>query len=156
MTMRRAALAAWRRTYSRVLVVTCKPMIMRAITRLDAKTTLAMWGAGRTHVVNSSMPKRRRSIISLNCTPSKNRRKTRVAKLVASYNKKKALQYSTRCESGWTKPCTAPCPKACSVALGYLNKNWGKLIRYTEDGDVNIDNNLAENAIRPFVKGRKN
>lgn len=42
------------------------------------------------------------------------------------------------------------------TALGYLNKNWEKLIRYTEDGDVNIDNNLAENAIRPFVIGRKN
>jgi transposase len=38
------------------------------------------------------------------------------------------------------------------TALGYLNKNWGKLIRYTENGDVNID----KNAIRPFVIGRKN
>jgi transposase len=42
------------------------------------------------------------------------------------------------------------------TALGYLNKNWEKLIRYTEDGEVNIDKNLAENAIRPFVIGRKN
>ncbi|WP_318261786.1 IS66 family transposase [Zhongshania marina] len=42
------------------------------------------------------------------------------------------------------------------TALGYLNKNWEKLVAYTEDGDVNIDNNLAENAIRPFVIGRKN
>jgi transposase len=29
-------------------------------------------------------------------------------------------------------------------------------VSFTEDGDVNIDNNLAENAIRPFVIGRKN
>jgi transposase len=42
------------------------------------------------------------------------------------------------------------------TALAYLNKNWDKLIRYTEDGDVNIDNNLAENAIRAFVIGLKN
>jgi transposase len=42
------------------------------------------------------------------------------------------------------------------TALGYINKNWEKLIGYTEDGDVNIDNNLAENAIRPFVISRKN
>jgi hypothetical protein len=42
------------------------------------------------------------------------------------------------------------------TALAYLNKNWEKLIRCTEEGDVNIDNNLAENAIRPFVIGRKN
>lgn len=41
-------------------------------------------------------------------------------------------------------------------ALGYLDRNWEKLTRYTDDGDVNIDNNLAENAIRPFVIGRKN
>ncbi|WP_338112915.1 IS66 family transposase, partial [Zhongshania antarctica] len=39
-------------------------------------------------------------------------------------------------------------------ALGYLNKNWEELIRYAEDSDVNIDNNLAENAIRPFAIGR--
>jgi len=30
------------------------------------------------------------------------------------------------------------------------------LSRYTEDGSWPIDNNLAENAIRPFVIGRKN
>lgn len=40
------------------------------------------------------------------------------------------------------------------TALGYLNKNCEKLIRCTENGDVNVDNNLAENAIRPFVIGR--
>ncbi|MDP5211319.1 IS66 family transposase, partial [Microbulbifer sp. 2205BS26-8] len=41
-------------------------------------------------------------------------------------------------------------------ALGYLHKNWKKLLVYTEDGRLNIDNNAAENAIRPFVIGRKN
>jgi transposase len=40
------------------------------------------------------------------------------------------------------------------TALGYLNKNWEKLIRYTENSGVNIDNNLAENALRRFVIGR--
>ncbi len=30
------------------------------------------------------------------------------------------------------------------------------LIRYIEDGRLEIDNNGAENAIRPFVIGRKN
>ena len=42
------------------------------------------------------------------------------------------------------------------VALGYLHKNWSKLIAYTEDGRLNIDNNPVENAIRPFAIGRKN
>lgn len=41
-------------------------------------------------------------------------------------------------------------------ALAYLDKNWSKLTVYTEDGRLSIDNNAAENAIRPFVIGRKN
>lgn len=41
-------------------------------------------------------------------------------------------------------------------ALGYLDKNWNKLNLYTQAGYLNIDNNPAENAIRPFVIGRKN
>ncbi len=41
-------------------------------------------------------------------------------------------------------------------ALHYLHNEWGKLIRYLDDGRLEIDNNLAENAIRPFVIGRKN
>ncbi|GAB4352135.1 MAG: IS66 family transposase [Methylohalobius crimeensis] len=41
-------------------------------------------------------------------------------------------------------------------ALAYLDKNWNKLTIYTEDGRLSIDNNTAENAIRPFVLGRKN
>lgn len=41
-------------------------------------------------------------------------------------------------------------------AVNYALKNWDRLIRYIEDGNLKIDNNLAENAIRPFVVGRKN
>ncbi len=41
-------------------------------------------------------------------------------------------------------------------ALAYLDKYWPKLIRYLERGDLPIDNNRAEKAIRPFVIGRKN
>jgi transposase len=41
-------------------------------------------------------------------------------------------------------------------ALAYLLKQWPKLIRYTQDGQVAIDTNLAENAIRPFALGRRN
>jgi transposase len=40
-------------------------------------------------------------------------------------------------------------------ALGYLDKQWPRLIRYLDDGRVEVDNNLAENAIRSFVMGRK-
>ena len=45
---------------------------------------------------------------------------------------------------------------ALGKALGYLDRNWDKLTVYTEDGRLSIDNNSAENAIRPFVIGRKN
>jgi len=41
-------------------------------------------------------------------------------------------------------------------ALHYLHNEWDKLIHYLDDGRLEIDNNLAENAIRPFVIGRKN
>jgi transposase len=41
-------------------------------------------------------------------------------------------------------------------ALVYLDNQWPSLIAYVEDGRLNIDNNPAENAIRPFVVGRKN
>lgn len=41
-------------------------------------------------------------------------------------------------------------------ALIYLSNQWPKLIRYTENGAWPIDNNLAENTIRPLVVGRKN
>jgi transposase len=41
-------------------------------------------------------------------------------------------------------------------ALGYLEKQWPKLIRYLEDGRLRIDTNLVKNSIRPFVIGRKN
>jgi transposase len=41
-------------------------------------------------------------------------------------------------------------------AVGYAVGQWDRLTRYVEDGILHADNNLAENAIRPFVIGRKN
>ncbi len=41
-------------------------------------------------------------------------------------------------------------------ALHYLSAQWPKLTRYVENGTWPIDNNLCENAIRPFVVGRRN
>lgn len=41
-------------------------------------------------------------------------------------------------------------------ALHYLSSQWSKLRRYVEDGRYSIDNNLQENAIRPFCVGRRN
>jgi len=41
-------------------------------------------------------------------------------------------------------------------ALHYLSSQWPKLTRFVENGAWPIDNNLCENAIRPFVVGRRN
>ena len=41
-------------------------------------------------------------------------------------------------------------------AVAYSLKRWKKLTRYTEDGRIEIDSNLVENAIRPIALGRKN
>ena len=41
-------------------------------------------------------------------------------------------------------------------AIGYTLKFWDRLIKYVDDGRLQPDNNVAENAIRPFVVGRKN
>lgn len=41
-------------------------------------------------------------------------------------------------------------------ALHYLDSQWQRLTRFLEDGLIPLDNNPAENAIRPFVVGRKN
>ena len=45
---------------------------------------------------------------------------------------------------------------ALGKAVNYLASNWSRLERYVEAGHLPIDNNRAENAIRPFVIGRKN
>jgi transposase len=41
-------------------------------------------------------------------------------------------------------------------AIAYTMRQWDRLIGYIHDGRLTMDNNLAENAIRPFVVGRKN
>lgn len=41
-------------------------------------------------------------------------------------------------------------------AIDYALKRWDKLIAYTRHSEVEIDNNLVENAIRPTALGKKN
>jgi transposase len=53
-----------------------------------------------------------------------------------------------------TLPGVTP-KSALGTALAYLHKYWSRLTRYTERGDLPLDNNRCENAIRPFVVGRK-
>ena len=41
-------------------------------------------------------------------------------------------------------------------ALKYMINGWEDLVRYSEDGNYDIDNLAAERAIRPFTVHRKN
>jgi transposase len=41
-------------------------------------------------------------------------------------------------------------------ALHYMDGQWPKLVRVLDDGRIPLDTNVVENAIRPFVVGRKN
>ena len=48
-------------------------------------------------------------------------------------------------------------PKSpAGMALGYARRNWEALSRYTEHGELEIDNNAAERALRDVAIGRKN
>jgi transposase len=49
-----------------------------------------------------------------------------------------------------------PPKSAVGKAIAYSLRQWPKLLRYTESGELSIDNNRAERAIKPFVIGRKN
>ena len=75
-------------------------------------------------------------------------------RLVARQSRSLAVLADLRAWLDKALPVVAP-QTALGKALGYLNKYWARLIRYTERGDLPIDNNRAENAIRPFVVGRK-
>jgi transposase len=54
-----------------------------------------------------------------------------------------------------TLPKTPP-QGMLAKAMQYALNHWEALYRYTEDGTLNIDNNPAERAIKPFTLGRKN
>jgi len=45
---------------------------------------------------------------------------------------------------------------AIGIGMAYFLKRWDKLIVYTTDASLKIDNNPVENAVRPVAIGRKN
>lgn len=60
--------------------------------------------------------------------------------------------------SAWLKEQTPRVlPKsALGQAIKYCRNQWDRLVAFLEDGHLEIDNNLAERSIKPFVIGRKN
>ena len=43
-----------------------------------------------------------------------------------------------------------------AAAIGYALGRWPALVRYCDDGLIEIDNNSAERALRAVAPGRKN
>jgi len=56
----------------------------------------------------------------------------------------------------WLAKANVVTKYALGKAIGYCQNQWYKLMCYLEDGNLNIDNNRAERAVKPFVIGRKN
>ena len=50
----------------------------------------------------------------------------------------------------------APPQSLLGKAITYSLNQWNRLIAYLESAHLTLDNNMAENTIRPFVIGRKN
>ncbi len=44
---------------------------------------------------------------------------------------------------------------ALGAAITYCRKQWPELVRFLEDGRLELDSNRAERSIKPFVMGRK-
>jgi transposase len=55
----------------------------------------------------------------------------------------------------WLTKQSVPPKTLLGKAIGYALREWPRLVVYTTDGRLSIDNNLVENAIRPFAIGRK-
>lgn len=51
---------------------------------------------------------------------------------------------------------TVPPKSPIGEAIGYTLRHWTELTKYIDNGEVEIDNNIVENLIRPFALGRKN
>ena len=80
-----------------------------------------------------------------------------------SYEQRKILRQTKSVEKlqeleAWLKETIIQVlPKSVmGQAIAYTLNLWPRLIRYTEDGRYEIDNNLVENSIRPVALGRKN
>ena len=56
----------------------------------------------------------------------------------------------------WAETKNAPPKSALGRALHYLREQWPYLVRFLEDGRLELSNNRAERSIKPFVMGRKN
>jgi transposase len=75
-------------------------------------------------------------------------------RLLARQTHSKAVLDQLRTWLDHHRPRVVP-KTALGEAMAYLDHYWPKLVRFIERADLPLDNNKAENAIRPFVLGRK-
>jgi hypothetical protein len=57
---------------------------------------------------------------------------------------------------GWMKEQTVLPKSPIAGAINYTQNNWEALTRFVDDGDLEMDNNVAEREIRPIAVGRNN
>jgi transposase len=62
-------------------------------------------------------------------------------------------EFKSWCETHLIK---VPKKHKLGLAIAYALRHWTDLTNYLKDGRIEIDNNMAENVIRPFALGRKN
>ncbi|MFZ0930813.1 MAG: IS66 family transposase [Syntrophobacteraceae bacterium] len=85
------------------------------------------------------------------------RQKELSADRIVSLRKEKAEPILQEFKAWMDKRLSQTPPKGLlGKALSYAVNLWPRLTRYLENGYITPDNNAAENAIRPFVVGRKN
>jgi len=87
-----------------------------------------------------------------------NLRELRLAQDVFVIERKKLAQPVLLDFHKWLNKRANEVLPSCSLgkAVSYTLKQWDKLIKYLESPYLTPDNNASENAIRPFVLGRKN
>ena len=76
---------------------------------------------------------------------------------IKDYREKKAKPILENLKR-WLEDASLKVPPKSGIggAINYTLKFWNGLTRYLEDGRLEIDNNLTERSIKPFVIGRKN
>lgn len=82
-----------------------------------------------------------------------------IANLSFDEKKKKRQELSApiiKKMSTWLDNVNASGKSSTGKALTYLRNQWPYLIKYIDDGRLEISNNRAERSIKPFVIGRKN
>lgn len=112
------------------------------IIKVTKKATLAQWAV--------------KHIAKLYALEKQMKQGVYITDQIASFRQKKGKplleQFKRWCDEHLT---TVPPESPIGKAIKYCLKYWDNLMRYIEDGRLDIDNNLSERAIKPFVMGRK-